>query len=95
LREAAVLEAEERLEATEQETRNAREAEQGARAPLAEAERVLQRLETEARTLESVLNMVAAGAHAPVVDSMRVKPGLETALGAALGDDLEASLAEG
>ncbi|MFN4169573.1 MAG: chromosome segregation protein SMC [Pannonibacter phragmitetus] len=93
--EAAVLEAEERLETAEQDTRNAREAEQGARAPLAEAERVLQRLETEARTLESVLNMVAAGAHAPVVDRMTVKPGLETALGAALGDDLEASLDEG
>ncbi|NBN78935.1 chromosome segregation protein SMC [Microvirga tunisiensis] len=89
--EAAVLAAEETVEAAETRTRMAREAEQAARTPLAEAERLVSRLETEARTLESVLATVA-GTFAPVVDALAAEPGFETALGAALGDDLEASL---
>lgn len=89
--EAAVMAAEEAAEIAELRTASAREAEQNARAPLAEAERLQSRLETEARTLESVL-ATFAGAFTPVVDALTVEPGLETALGAALGDDLEASL---
>ena len=47
-----------------------------------------QRLETEVRTLENLLQSGAGGLWAPVVESMTVAKGYETALGAALGDDL-------
>ena len=70
---------------------SARAAEQAGRAPLAEADRSLQRLETEVRTLANLLETGAGGAWRPIVDSISVKKGFEAALGAALGDDLEAS----
>ncbi|ADZ71785.1 AAA family ATPase [Polymorphum gilvum] len=95
LAEATLLEAEEAGEGAEEVTRSAREAEQAARVPLAEAERVLSSLETEARTLEQVLNVSSAGEWPPVVDAVTVAPGFETALGAALGEDLDASLDPG
>ncbi|MBB3773176.1 chromosome segregation protein [Angulomicrobium tetraedrale] len=61
-----------------------------ARRPLAEAERVAQRLDTEARTLAKLLDVGAPRRWAPVIDQIRVARGFETALGAALGDDLDA-----
>jgi chromosome segregation protein len=69
----------------------AREAEHAARTPLEQAERRAQRLETEVRTLEKLLQSGAGGLWAPVVESISVAKGYETALGAALGDDLDAS----
>ncbi|MDR3476033.1 MAG: chromosome segregation protein SMC, partial [Devosia sp.] len=51
----------------------------------------LQRLESEAATLARVLHKGAASLWPAVVDALKVAPGYETALGAALGDDLEAS----
>jgi chromosome segregation protein len=69
----------------------AREAEARDRAPLAEAERNAQRLETEARTLMKFLGAEAGGLWPPIVEALTVEKGYETALGAALGDDLEAS----
>jgi len=86
--EAAALEAEEAHAA-------AREAEGSARAPLAEAERLAQRLETEARTLEKLLGSASGGAYPPVLEEIVAERGYETALGAALGDDLDASTASG
>ena len=86
--EATALEAEEAHAA-------AREAEARARAPLAEAERLAQRLETEARTLEKLLGSASGGAYPPVLEEIVAERGYETALGAALGDDLDASTAEG
>jgi chromosome segregation protein len=86
--EAMALEAEERHV-------EARNAEAGARAPLAEAERAAQRLETEARTLEKLVGAAAGGKYPPVLDEIVAARGYETALGAALGDDLDASTAEG
>ncbi len=72
----------------------AREAEQNARAPLEQAAMRAQRLETEVRTLENLLHAGAGGLWAPIVESVSVAKGYETALGAALGDDLDASGAD-
>jgi len=85
--QAADLAAQEREEAH----RQARESEAAARAPLEAAERRAQRLETEVRTLEKLLQSGSGGLWAPVVEQISVAKGYETALGAALGDDLDAS----
>ncbi|MBI4724787.1 MAG: chromosome segregation protein SMC, partial [Rhodomicrobium sp.] len=46
-------------------------------------------LETEVATLIKLLKPAEAGRFKPVVDQISVTPGYETALGAALGDDLD------
>jgi chromosome segregation protein len=61
-----------------------------ARRPLAQAEQQLHRLETEARTLAKVLDVEKKKLWPPVLDTINVDQGFETALGAALGDDLDA-----
>ena len=61
---------------------------------LAEAERAAQRLETEARTVAGLLGSDASGPWPRAVDAVSVARGYEAALGAALGDDLEASVDE-
>lgn len=94
LAEEELTEAELSAEETEAATREAREQEQAARGPLGDAQQGLQGLETEARTLEQVLNVNADQDHTPVVEQIRVEQGYETALGAALGEDLDASLEE-
>ncbi|HVY56405.1 MAG TPA: chromosome segregation protein SMC [Xanthobacteraceae bacterium] len=63
-----------------------------ARQPLAEAERRAQRLETEAKTLAKLLHVDAKNLWPPVIDLVTVEKGYETALGAALGDDLDAPI---
>ncbi|RFB78877.1 chromosome segregation protein SMC [Methylovirgula sp. 4M-Z18] len=69
----------------------ARDEEAATRGPLGEAERAAQRLETEVRTLEKLLNTAASDLWPPVVEEISVAKGYEAALGAALGDDLDAS----
>jgi chromosome segregation protein len=100
-RETAVADLAGALEAAERETlaaeerhARAREAEARSRGPLAEAERAAQRLETEARTLAKLLGSGSDKDFPPVVDAISVARGYEAALGAALGDDLEAPLDE-
>ena len=85
--EAADLAAREREDAH----KAAREEEAAARAPLEAAERRAQRLETEVRTLEKLLQSGSGGLWASVLEQIAVAKGYETALGAALGDDLDAS----
>jgi chromosome segregation protein len=68
----------------------ARQALDVARQPLAEAERNVHRLETEAKTLARVLHVENKKLWPPVIDLLTVEKGYETALGAALGDDLDA-----
>src|SRR5690606_11913209 len=46
---------------------------------------------SEAETLARILNMDGGSLWPAIVDALSVAPGIETALGAALGDDLEAS----
>jgi chromosome segregation protein len=60
------------------------------RNPLSEAERRVQRLETEAKTLSKVLAVETKNLWPPVMDHIAVDKGFEKALGAALGDDLDA-----
>ncbi len=69
----------------------AREAEAAARGPLAESDRAAQRLETEIRTLQKLLATGASDLWPPVLDAITVAKGFEAALGAALGEDLDAS----
>ena len=88
---AAALEAAEQdAAAAEERHQRLREAEARSRLPLAEAERALQKLETEAATLAKLLGSASAGGFPPVVDTISVARGYETALGSALGDDLDA-----
>ena len=68
----------------------ARQQLEAARSPLAEAERRVQRLETEAKTLSKVLAVETKNLWPPVMDHIAVEKGYEKALGAALGDDLDA-----
>lgn len=60
------------------------------RPELQQIEAALNRLEAEAQTLSRILNH-GVSTWPAVVDQLKVAPGYETALGAALGDDLDAS----
>jgi len=84
--------AEESVLAAEEAHGEARAAETESRVPLSEAERKAQRLETEVRTLSNLLASAASELWPPVVEEMSVEKGYEAALGAALGDDLDASV---
>ncbi len=60
------------------------------RSPLADAEQRAQRLDTEARTIRKLLAVENKNLWPPVMDTLGVQQGYEKALGAALGDDLDA-----
>ncbi|PKA40192.1 chromosome segregation protein SMC [Rhizobium sullae] len=91
--EIAVAEAETVIQAVEQALAAARETEALSRGPVEEARSKLNALETEARTISRMLAAgAAAGEFQSVADDLRVDRGFETALGAALGDDLESPL---
>ena len=90
----ALAAAERETSAAEDRSAAAREAEAQAKGPLAEAERAAQRLETEARTLAGLLGPDLSGPWPKAVDSVSVARGYEAAVGAALGDDLDASVDE-
>ena len=81
--ESAALEAEAAHAAARQQL-------EATRTPLTEAERRVQRLETEAKTLSKVLAVETKNLWPPVMDHISVAKGYEKALGAALGDDLDA-----
>jgi chromosome segregation protein len=82
--------AEEQMIAAELRLVEARQAEALTLAPLQTAERAAQSLETEAQTLAKLLKS-EGGFWTPVIEEITVAKGYEAALGAALGDDLEAS----
>ena len=100
--EQAVTDAEATLEAARSAAENARSAcettsekENLARDLLQQSDAGLAKLTAEAGALEQLLSGDnETGSIAPVLDSVSVEPGYETALGAALGDDLTAPLAE-
>ncbi|MCD4511042.1 chromosome segregation protein SMC [Brucella pseudogrignonensis] len=69
----------------------AREQEAASRHPLNEARTELNRIETEAQTLARILNAGESGQFQPVVEELQVEKGYEIALGAALGEDLDAA----
>jgi chromosome segregation protein len=72
----------------------ARSVEAASRGKLTEAERRAQKLGTEAQTLSKLLTAAGGGFWPPVTDEITVAKGFEAALGAALGDDLDASTNE-
>jgi chromosome segregation protein len=83
--EAQTLAAEEQVKAAQAEAKSRRD----------EAQRVrlaANAFSTERETIAKLLAVTDEGAYPPAVDQIRVSPGYETALGAALGDDLEAPL---
>src|SRR6201995_4339143 len=60
------------------------------RAPLTDAEKRVQRLETEPRTISKLVNSETKNLWPPIIDGITVAKGYEKAIGAALGDDLDA-----
>ena len=63
---------------------------EAARVPLSEADKRLQRLETEAKTISKLVHGESKNLWPPIIDGVSVGKGFEKALGAALGDDLDA-----
>jgi chromosome segregation protein len=68
----------------------ARQTLEASRAPLNEADKKVQRLETEARTISKILNGETKNLWPPIIDGVTVTKGYEKAFGAVLGDDLDA-----
>ena len=68
----------------------ARQTLEASRAPLTEAEKRVQRLETEAKTISRLLDGETKNLWPPIIDGVTVTKGYEKALGAVLGDDLDA-----
>jgi len=92
--QAAVAEAETLALAAEEATGEAQNKLDTARPKLQEIEAALTRLEAEAATLAKMLNS-GTSLWPAIADQLKVASGYETALGAALGDDLEASADDG
>ncbi|MBS0530967.1 MAG: chromosome segregation protein SMC [Proteobacteria bacterium] len=63
---------------------------EAARGPLLEADKRAQRLETEAKTIAKILNGESKNLWPPIIDGISVAKGYEKAIGAVLGDDLDA-----
>ena len=88
--QAALGDADDGARAAEAAHSHARDEIDAARTPLAAAERRVQRLETEAKTISKLLAVESKNLWPPVMDALSVQEGYEKALGAALGDDLDA-----
>ncbi|AEH89993.1 chromosome segregation protein SMC [Mesorhizobium opportunistum] len=89
---ALLEEAEAAVAQAEQSVIDARAAESTARPPLQDARAELARIETEARTLAKILNAASGDLFPSVLEQISVERGFETALGAALGEDLDVPL---
>jgi chromosome segregation protein len=88
--QSALAQAESAARAAELAHASARQEVDAARAPLVAAERAVQRLETEAKTIGKLLAVENKNLWPPVMDALTVAKDYEKALGAALGDDLDA-----
>jgi chromosome segregation protein len=88
--QSALAETEAAAQRAEAAHRQAREDVDAARDPLTAAERTVQRLETEAKTIRKLLAVESKNLWPPAIDAITVAEGYEKALGAALGDDLDA-----
>jgi chromosome segregation protein len=85
-----LAEAEAAVQASESHHIAARQTLEASRNPLAEAEKRVQRLETEARTISKLVNSETKNLWPPIIDGITVAKGYEKAIGAVLGDDLDA-----
>ncbi len=83
--------AEQQAIAAESAHAEARQTEAAARARYQEAERTAQGLETEMQTLAKLLKSEGGGIWPTMIEEVGAAKGYEAALGAALGDDLDAS----
>jgi chromosome segregation protein len=83
-----------RLASAEERLRETAEDEARARAPLDQAEQETRRLTAEAKALANLLRPRESDLWPPLIDSLKVQPGYEAALAAALGDELNAPLDE-
>jgi chromosome segregation protein len=92
--QGALAEAESAMHAAEVAHASARQRVDAARTPLATAERSVQRLETEAKTIGKLLAVENNNLWPPVMDALVVAKDYEKALGAALGDDLDAPVGD-
>lgn len=81
-------EAEQAALASEEARRQAQEKERALREPMQQAERAAGDLAAQARALTDMLAMDESDLWPPMIDAVDVEHGYETALGAALGDDL-------
>jgi chromosome segregation protein len=90
--ESALATARDMAEHAEAAVKEAQAAEQTARLPVQEVERRAVKLGAESDALKSIVSSGLGKGFAPVLDKIGVQPGLETALGAALGDDLLAAI---
>ncbi len=90
--QVAISAAEQATAAAERRVAEARAAEAAMRPAVQEARAALQRVDTEARTLAKMLNAGSGGLFPSVLDSIKVERGYETALGAAVGEDLDAPI---
>ncbi|RCW79306.1 chromosome segregation protein SMC [Phyllobacterium bourgognense] len=88
--EAALEHAEESALTAEAAVETARRREAELRQPLQEARSNLGRIETEANTLAKMINLGGSDLFPAVVEALKVEKGYEIALGAALGEDLDA-----
>ena len=79
------------LETAEAKLAAARASENDAREARSKAGLKAQQCETELETLTGMLEPAGGGQWVPVIDAVKVRSGFELALGAALGDDLDAS----
>ncbi|MCC8942986.1 chromosome segregation protein SMC, partial [Bradyrhizobium sp. Arg68] len=86
----AVAESEAAVQASEAHHAAARQTLESSRNPLVEAEKRVQRLETEARTISKLVNSETKNLWPPIIDGITVAKGYEKAIGAVLGDDLDA-----
>jgi chromosome segregation protein len=75
--------------------RVSRQVEADKRQAFDDARRKSERLQTEVRTLTNLLKAGGGDLWPALVDAITVQPGYEAALGAALGEDIEASANEG
>ena len=92
--EATLGEARGESEASGEAAQSARDIESKAREALTLATKAHDKLQTEIAALARMLEVDQADIWPPIVDALTVEAGLEKALGAALGDDLQASADE-
>ncbi len=90
--EAAATSGEARATQAEKTVSEKRAAEAELRPAVQEARSALQSAETEARTLSKIINAASGGLFPAVLEKISVERGFEAALGAALGEDLDAPL---
>ncbi len=79
------------VEQSETTVRKLREEEMSSRSAYDEVRRRADSLSTEVRTLTKVLNVADGELWPPLIDAIKVASGFEKALGAALGEDLDAA----